>query len=186
MAKGKKSKGKKDGIGTKKAIGVGALGGAASFVAGKVAGEAVKEVVKTGAKWLLDLPQGAKAVDLRKDLGVRVLMLLCDRGRPVPLARLPVDLGVGLLAALDTVQALRRVRMVKYAAGRRLLQLTPLGREALAALPPVKTDASADDGDKSDAGMGSDDGPVRQALTDVEPGETAEETPELTVSPDDR
>lgn len=137
MAKGK-SKKKRGGVGAKTAVGAGMLGGVASLIANKATGEAIEEAVKLGAGHLLGLRKAPPA--LEKDLGYKLMKLLAKRGEPARLACLPGDLDCGLLALLDAVQALRKVRLVKFADGRRLLLLTALGRESLQSLSPRPKD----------------------------------------------
>ncbi len=150
MAKGKgKKKGKR--VGTKRAVGAGMLGGVATLVATKGAGEVVKEAVKLGAGHIIGLRQGPPA--LEKDLGYKLLKLLAKRGGPVRLACLPGELQCGLLPLLEAVQSLRRVRLLKLTDGRRTVLLTALGRESLDVLvpkPKEKDDDRRNDDEETD------------------------------------
>ncbi|HZN67867.1 MAG TPA: hypothetical protein VFB66_21450 [Tepidisphaeraceae bacterium] len=152
MAKGKKHK-KGSAATAAGVLGSGAVAGAATYLAGAVVKAITKEAVGRGADRLLKHAGGNK--DHRKhgeDLGLLVLRTLADAEAPVPVARLAAMTEIGLLPCLEAVHLLRRARMVKTGDGRRTVELTPVGREALELLsapgePP--TDAFSDGGDDS-------------------------------------
>lgn len=171
MAKGK-SKKKGKGVGTKGVVGAGVLGGVASLIATKTAGEAVKEVVRYGAGQLLDLRRAPPA--LEKDLGYKLLKLLAKRREPVRLASLPGELDCGLLSLLDAVKALRKVGLVKFGDGRRFVLLTAPGREALETLSPRPKDKAKKKDQPDDEGEAAGDLDLRPvgAEAEAEPATT--------------
>jgi hypothetical protein len=154
MAKGKKHK-KGGAVTAAGVLGSGAVAGAATYLAGAVVKAITKEAVGRGADRLLKHGGGKK--DHQKhgeDLGLLVLRTLADAEAPVPVARLAAILEAGLLSCLEAVHLLRRARMVKTGDGRRTVELTPVGREALELLsaPGEAPSDAFSGGDGEDSG----------------------------------
>lgn len=125
---GKHSKHKKKKAGNGQAVATGSIAGAATAVAAKVLSDLAGQAISAGCRQFISPGRN------QGDLGLTLLTTLSRSGGPVPLARLAVELDAGLLPFAEAVAALRRVRLLKYADGRRSLQLTAAGREMVAAL----------------------------------------------------
>src|SRR5687767_6687458 len=110
-------------------------GGAWAHVTGEVVGNVLGQLLADGTEYALDRFGSGRGAPPHQDLGFRILVVLHEPGgQPVALAELAVRAGAGLLEVVAAVQALRRVRLVKFADGRRSVVLTEVGRAALVIL----------------------------------------------------
>lgn len=173
MAKGKKHK--KGGAATTAGVlGSGAVAGAATYLAGAVVKAITKEAVGRGADRLLKHGGRKDHHKHGADVGLLVLRTLANTDAPVPVARLAAMMETGLLPCLEAVHLLRRARMVKTGDGRRTVELTPVGREALELLSaPGETPWEA-----VSAG-GDDESPDEYVAPPPIPPEAQEAAPEV-------
>ena len=81
-----------------------------------------------------DLIARLRGDDPRRDLGWTILATVAAQPDFMPVSRLLASVDEGLIGVADALQALRRLRLIRFGHQRTTVQLTSLGRATLTAL----------------------------------------------------
>ena len=150
--------------------------GVGAFV-GTLASKVLERLLAQHATRYIDrLVSGKQAAERhraeRHDAGTAILVALGGARGPVPINTLVARHDSEVLTTVDAVHKLRRARLLKYADGRRAVQLTQHGRELLANL----FGDGGEGADAHDVSGAARAGRARDADPDGDDGATSPET----------